>query len=165
MHPINWKNHTCVSMETSACRLCHVFVDPAKMLCRTLFNHLNLCLFFSTRGKEVLNIFCTSLWEYKYIYMNWIYIDRYNIIAEGLLFIMTFEKLPCFNKKKKRKKKNKSKCIVHLLQQLQRGQPAEIQSLRHCSLPPHHFYKCTKTRITTFCLLDDEQIYMNLKIL
>lgn len=92
--------------------------------------------------------------------MNWIYINRYNIIAEGLLFIMKFEKLPCFNKKK-----NKSKCIVHLLQQLQRGQPAEIQSLQHCSLPPDHFYKCIKTCITTFCLLVNEQIYMNLKIL
>lgn len=27
--------------------------------------------------------------------------DRYNIIAEGVLFIMKFEKLPCFNKKKR----------------------------------------------------------------
>lgn len=26
--------------------------------------------------------------------------DRYSIIAEGLLFIMKFEKLPCFKKKK-----------------------------------------------------------------
>lgn len=102
-HPINWKNHTCVSMETSACRLCHVFVDPAKMLCRRLFNHLNLFLFFLVHqwGKEVLNLFCTSLWRYIYKYMNWIYIDRYSIIAEGLLFIMKSEKLPCFNKKKR----------------------------------------------------------------
>lgn len=27
--------------------------------------------------------------------------DRYSIIAEGLLFIMKFEKLPCFKKKKR----------------------------------------------------------------
>lgn len=90
--------------------------------------------------------------------------DRYTIIAEGLLFIMTFEMLPCFNKKKG-EKKNKSKCIVHLLQQLQRGTPAEIQSLQCCSLPPDHFYKCIKTCITTFCPLVNEKIYMNLKIL
>lgn len=75
--------------------------------------------------------------------------DRYNIIAEGVLFIMKFEKLPCFNKKKE----NKSKCIVHLLQQLHRGQPAEIQSLQHCSLPPDHFYKCVKTCYHNFLSL------------
>lgn len=46
-------------------------------------------------------------------------INRYSVIAEGL-FIITFEKLPCFTHKKREKKQNKSKCIVHLLQQLQR---------------------------------------------
>lgn len=50
-----------------------------------------------------------------YIYIRTGYIHRYRFVAEGLLFIMKFEKLPCF-----KKKKNTSKCIVHLLQQLQR---------------------------------------------
>lgn len=35
--------------------------------------------------------------------MNWIYQQVHNIIAEGLLFIMRFEKLPCFNEKEEKK--------------------------------------------------------------
>lgn len=62
-------------------------------------------------------------------------------------------------------KKTRIKCIVHLLQQLQRGQSAEIQSLQHRSLKTLHFYKCTKTCITAYCLLVNENINLNLEIL
>lgn len=91
--------------------------------------------------------------KYMYVCIWTGYIDRYNIIAEGLLFIMTFEKLPCFKKKKEQIVSALYICYSSLLW------------LRHCSLPPDHFYKCVKTCITTFCLLDNEKINMNLKIM
>lgn len=43
--------------------------------------------------------------------------------------------------KKEEKKKNKSKCIVYLLQQLQKRSLAETESLLHGGLPPDHFYR------------------------
>lgn len=59
--------------------------------------------------------------------------DRYSNIAEGLLFIIKFESLPCF----KKRKRADLKCIVHLLQQLHRGQPAEA----HCGAAVgHHIF-------------------------
>lgn len=48
-----------------------------------------------------MNLYLYSI--YKYIWTG--YIDRYHIIAEGLLFIVEFEKLPCFNNKKEEEEK------------------------------------------------------------
>lgn len=113
------------------------------------------------KKKKDLNIFCISLWKI-YICVYELDISTGTITLQRVYYLLRkFEKLPCF----KKRKKNKSKCIVHLLQQRQRGPPADMESLRRCRLPPYHFYKCIKTCITTFCLLANEKIYMNLKIL
>lgn len=162
--PINWKNHTCVLMKISACRLCYVCVGPTKMLCRTQFNHLNLFGFFCSIHEEKKKILTYFVQVYEYIYVCiWTgYIDRYSIIAEGLLFITKFEKLPCF---KKKEKKEQILSALYMLQQLHRGQPAVTRATATLRFATRSFFKRVKTSITTFCLFDNEKIYMNLKIL
>lgn len=146
-------------MKVSACRLCYICVGHTETLRQTLFNHLNLFVFVfflvHKWGKNILNILYTFMKIYMYVCIWTGHINRYLVIAEGLIFIMKFEKLPCFKKKKKKEQILSALFICY----------SSLLWLRHCSLPPDHFYKCVKTCVTMFCLLDNEKIYMNLKIL
>lgn len=103
------------SPDVSACGPCNVTFDqnavsntiqPSRL---SLFPYINEEEEILTNFVKVYENKCLCIWTGS--------IDRYTIIAEGLLFIMKFEKLPCF--KKKNKKWTNLKCIVYLLQQRQ----------------------------------------------
>lgn len=89
--------------------------------------------------EKVLKYF-VQFYEYIYIYICKLDISTGTVSLQRIYLLKSLKSclvLP----KKRRKKKNKSKCIVYLLQQLQKRSLAETESLLHGGLPPDHFYR------------------------